>query len=233
MAEIIVALDFDSESQALSIVKLLGGEISFFKVGLELFSRCGIDVVKKIKDMGGEVFLDLKYHDIPNTVKSACRIAIESGVYMYNVHALGGLGLLKEVAEFNREYAYKLGVKPPLLVAVTILTSMGNEDLVKIGINSSVEEEVLKLAELSKEAGFDGVVCSAREVEKIKKEFGSDFLTVTPGIRPLWSLKDDQKRVVTPKEACRKGVDYMVIGRPVTRAENPLEAVKRIKKELL
>ncbi len=232
MSNIIVALDFDSEEKAIGLVKKVIEEVNYFKVGLELFSRCGVSVVEEISNLGGKVFLDLKYHDIPNTVKSAAKVAVESGAFMYNVHAFGGFNLLKEVAEFNKEYAESLGIEKPLLIAVTVLTSMGEEDLKSIGIRSSVEDTVLRLAELAKRAGFDGVVCSAKEVERIKRELGKDFITVTPGIRPLWASKDDQKRVVTPKMAVEKGVDYMVIGRPITRAEDPLEAVRKIKSEV-
>ncbi|ADY72761.1 orotidine 5'-phosphate decarboxylase [Desulfurobacterium thermolithotrophum DSM 11699] len=229
---IIVALDFDSKEKALSLVDRIKGKISHFKVGLELFSRCGIEVVKEISYKNCKVFLDLKYHDIPNTVKSAAKVAVEAGVWMYNIHALGGFEFMKSVAEFNKEYAQKIGVERPLLIAVTILTSMGNEDLKQIGINTDVETEVLKLAELAKKAGLDGIVCSAMEVKKIKENLGEDFLTVTPGIRPAWASKDDQKRIVTPADAVKLGTDYMVIGRPITRAEDPKEAAEKILEEI-
>jgi orotidine-5'-phosphate decarboxylase len=230
---IIVALDFDSREKAISLVEKVKGEINHFKVGLELFSRCGIEIVKEISDKNCRVFLDLKYHDIPNTVKSAAKVAVESGVWMYNIHALGGFEFMKSVAEFNREYAQKIGLERPLLIAVTILTSMGNEDLKQIGINIDVETEVLKLAELAKRAGLDGIVCSAREVKKIKETLGEDFLTVTPGIRPAWASKDDQKRIVTPADAVKLGTDYMVIGRPITRADNPEKVAKKILEEVV
>ena len=225
---IIVALDFDSKEKALSLVDRIKGKISHFKVGLELFSRCGIEIVKEISDKNCRVFLDLKYHDIPNTVKSAAKVAVEAGVWMYNIHALGGFEFMKSVAEFNREYSEKIGIERPLLIAVTILTSMGNEDLKQIGINTDVETEVLKLAELAKRAGLDGIVCSAKEVKKIKENFGKDFLTVTTGIRPVWASKDDQKRIVTPADAVKLGTDYMVIGSPITRADNPEKVAKKI-----
>jgi orotidine-5'-phosphate decarboxylase len=229
---IIVALDFDSKDKALNLVDTVKGKINHFKVGLELFSRCGTEIVREISDRGCKVFLDLKYHDIPNTVKSAARVAIESKVWMYNIHALGGFEFMKSVAEFNKEYAEKIGTPRPLLIAVTILTSMGNEDLKSIGIENEVEIQVLKLAELAKKAGLDGVVCSAREVKKIKENLGSDFLTITPGIRPAWASKDDQKRIVTPKDAKDLGTDYMVIGRPITRAKDPRKAAERILEEI-
>ncbi|WP_163328648.1 orotidine-5'-phosphate decarboxylase [Desulfurobacterium thermolithotrophum] len=230
---IIVALDFDSKEKALSLVEKVKGKINHFKVGLELFSRCGIEVVKEISDKNCKVFLDLKYHDIPNTVKSAAKVAVEAGVWMYNIHALGGFEFMKSVAEFNREYSEKIGVEKPLLIAVTILTSMGNEDLKQIGIAQDVDSQVLRLAKLAKKAGLDGIVCSAREVKKIKENLGEDFLTVTPGIRPAWASKDDQKRIVTPKDAVKLGTDYMVIGRPITRAEDPRKAAERILNEIV
>ena len=229
---VIVALDFDSCERALNLVDTLGDVVNHYKVGLELFSRCGIEVVKEISGRGKKVFLDLKYHDIPNTVKSAARVAIEAGVWMFNVHALGGYDFLKQVAEFNREYSEKLGVKRPLLIGVTVLTSMDENDLRSVGINCSVAEEVLRLAELSKKAGLDGVVCSAKEVRLIKENLGEDFITVTPGIRPTWAARNDQKRVVTPKDAVKLGTDYMVIGRPITGAPDPKDAARKIIEEI-
>ena len=225
---IIVALDFDSAEKALNLVDTVKEYTPYFKVGLELFSRCGTSIVKEISQRNCKVFLDLKYHDIPNTVKSAAKVAIEAGVWMYNVHALGGYEFMKSVAEFNREYAEKVGVKPPLLIAVTVLTSLSDEDLRLVGINSDVDTEVLRLSELAKKAGLDGVVCSAKEVRKIKENLGEDFITVTPGIRPSWAAKNDQKRVVTPKDAVKLGTDYMVIGRPITRSSNPALAIKNL-----
>jgi len=228
---VIVALDFDSEDKALSIVRKLEGKIKIYKVGLELFLR-DCKVVDKLLDFGVEVFLDLKFLDIPNTVCSAARVAIEKEVFMYNVHALGGFDFLKRVADFNAEYSEKLGVRKPVLLAVTILTSMDDRDLKSIGIRDTVDSEVLRLAEITKKAGLDGVVCSAREVRKIKEEFGKDFITVTPGIRPVWAAKNDQKRTVTPSEAVKLGTDFIVIGRPIIKSEDPLAAAERILNEI-
>lgn len=230
--EVIVALDFDRKEKALKLVEELGDSITYYKVGLELFSRAGIGVVRELSERGKRVFLDLKYHDIPNTVKSAAKVAVEAGVFMYNLHALGGFELMREVAEFNREYAEKLGVERPLLIAVTVLTSMKEEDLKEVGIEKPLNEEVLRLAELAKRAGLDGVVCSAKEVRLIKENLGEDFITVTPGIRPLWAAKDDQKRVVTPEMAKELGTDFIVVGRPITRAEEPKKATGMILGEL-
>jgi len=229
---IIVALDFDSAEKALNLVDTVKEYTPYFKVGLELFSRCGTSIVKEISQRNCKVFLDLKYHDIPNTVKSAAKVAIEAGVWMYNVHALGGYEFMKSVAEFNREYADKLGRGAPLVIAVTILTSMDQKEIERVGIEKPLDEEVLKLAELAREAGLDGVVCSAKEVRKIKEYLGEDFITVTPGIRPTWSLKNDQKRVVTPKEATELNTDFIVVGRPITRAQEPKEAALKVLEEI-
>jgi orotidine-5'-phosphate decarboxylase len=230
--ELIVALDFDSKEKALKLVEELGSPVKHYKVGLELFSRAGTEAVKELSKLGKKVFLDLKYHDIPNTVKSAAKVAIEAGVFMYNLHALGGFELMKQVAEFNAEYAEKIGVAKPLVIAVTVLTSMKEDDLKEVGIERSVNEEVLKLAELAKRAGLNGVVCSAKEVRLIKENLGEDFLTVTPGIRPSWAAKNDQKRVVTPRMAKELGTDFIVVGRPITKAPNPKKAAERVIEEI-
>jgi orotidine-5'-phosphate decarboxylase len=233
MAEVIVALDFDSKEKALNLVESLGDAISLYKVGLELFSREGLGVVEELAQRGKRVFLDLKYHDIPNTVKSAARAAIEAGVFMYNLHALGGFSLMKEVAEFNAEYSAKVGLKErPIVLAVTLLTSLDEREIYQLGISSPLEAEVLRLAELAKRAGLDGVVCSPKEVPLIKRHLGEDFITVTPGIRPAWAERNDQKRATTPAEALRLGSDFMVVGRPITASPQPKEAALKILKEL-
>jgi len=230
--ELIVALDFPTLEQALQLVETLGDVVKHYKVGLELFSRCGTQVVRELSNLGKKVFLDLKYHDIPNTVCSAAKVAIESGVFMYNLHALGGLELMRAVARQNRQYAESLGVEPPIVVAVTILTSVDHEELKRVGIELPLEEEVLKLASLAKEAGLNGVVCSAKEVKPIKELLGKNFVTVTPGIRPAWAAKNDQKRVLTPKEAAELGTDFIVVGRPITKAPDPKEAALKVLQEL-
>ncbi|SNR70226.1 orotidine-5'-phosphate decarboxylase [Desulfurobacterium atlanticum] len=229
---LIVALDFPDTLTAMETVDRLKGKVKTFKVGLELFLRGGFEIVEKIHNRGCGVFLDLKFHDIPNTVCGAAKVAIENEVFMYNVHTLGGFDFLKKVADFNREYAEQMGVRRPLLIGVTILTSMDDEDLKTIGIESGVKTVVLKLAENAKKAGLDGVVCSPEEIEMIKKEFGEGFITVTPGIRPDWAAKNDQKRVMTPKEAKKAGADFIVVGRPITRAANVAEAAERVLKEI-
>ncbi|WP_456465193.1 orotidine-5'-phosphate decarboxylase [Desulfurobacterium sp.] len=229
---VIVALDFPDKGTAIETVDKLKGKIRTFKVGLELFLRGGFSVVKEIHSRGCGVFLDLKFHDIPNTVCGAAKVAIENEVFMYNVHTLGGFEFLKKVADFNREYAEKMGVKRPLLIGVTILTSMDENDLKTIGVEGDVESEVLRLAEIAKKAGLDGVVCSPKEIKLIKENFGEGFITVTPGIRPEWAAKNDQKRIMTPSQAKRAGTDFIVVGRPITAAENMEEAAERILKEI-
>ncbi len=229
---LIVALDFPDTMEAIETVDKLKSKIKIFKVGLELFLRGGFDIVKEIHDKGCGVFLDLKFHDIPNTVCGAAKVAVENEVFMYNVHTLGGLDFLKKTADFNREYAEKMGIRRPLLIGVTVLTSMDNDDLKTIGIDKDVKTTVLKFAENAKKAGLDGVVCSPEEIEMIKRELGQGFITVTPGIRPAWAVKNDQKRVMTPFEAKKAGTDFIVVGRPITKSENMNEAAERILNEI-
>jgi len=221
---LIVALDFESKYKALQAVDHLSPEVKLFKVGLELFSSCGPEIVGEIRKRGCEVFLDLKFHDIPNTVEKAARAVSGLGAFMFNVHALGGLDMMKRVKD-------AAGAKSKV-IAVTILTSADENALKKCGINVNIEDEVMNLAALAKEAGLDGVVASAREASRIRKSLGKDFLIVVPGIRPASAASDDQKRVATPREAIEAGADYIVVGRPITAAANPLEEVREILKEI-
>ena len=227
---LIVALDFPSWPEAGKLVKMLP-EVQFFKVGLELYLASRGEAVERLREMGKEIFLDLKFHDIPNTVAQACRQAASQGVRMLNVHAAGGPEMMRQAAAAAREEALGRGCRPPLLLAVTVLTSMNNTDLQQIGW-PGVEETVERLAALAHQAGLDGVVASPREITLIREKCGPDFKIVCPGVRPVWSEAGDQKRIMTPREAFLLGADFIVVGRPVTKAANPREAALKIMKEI-
>lgn len=224
---VIVALDVPNLRDAKQLVKELVWAIRYFKVGKELFTSCGPEVIKMIRDLGGEVFLDLKYHDIPNTVAGSIRAACELGVFMVNVHASGGRKMLQAA----RDEVMKAKSKP-LLIGVTVLTSMKQQDLSEISVNRSIDEQVVHLARLSQSAGLDGVVASGLEAPMIRKACGKEFKIVTPGVRPQWAATDDQQRILTPDQAFQNGADYIVIGRPITKAPNPLDAAKRVLEEI-
>lgn len=224
---IIVALDYAEPAQAMAMVEQLDPARCRVKIGKELFTRGGPQLVEKVVSKGYDVFLDLKYHDIPNTVAGACSAAASLGVWMVNVHALGG----KRMMEAAREAIEKASHKP-LLIAVTILTSMGEEDLREIGLPGSPVDNVARLAKLSHASGMDGVVCSPQEVTMLRSVLPSNFSLVTPGIRPAWSAKGDQTRITTPADAIKNGSSYLVIGRPITADPEPLAALKRIEDEL-
>ncbi len=230
--KIILALDVPNSIQAIQWVDKLKNLISFYKVGKQLFTAEGPDVVKDIKARGCKVFLDLKFHDIPNTVAAASVEAARIGADIINVHALGGYDMMSGAAEAVEAEADRMGIKKPLLIAVTILTSMAQENLAETGILNRLSDEVRALAELAKRAGMDGVVASPQEIGLVREECGDDFIVVTPGVRPSFASKDDQKRIMTPLEAVKAGADYLVIGRPVTKAENPETAVKMIAEEM-
>ena len=226
--KIIVALDYDSADGAGHLVSRLNPALCRLKVGKELFTVAGPGFVSGLVDQGYDVFLDLKFHDIPNTVASACRAAAKLGVWMLNVHALGGRAMLGAAREAIEQSATR-----PKLIAVTLLTSMGQKDLVELGINGEPADVVMRLANLAKECGLDGVVCSARETAVLRKNLGNDFLLVTPGIRPASASLDDQQRVATPLDAIRDGSSYLVIGRPITQASDPLQALEEIHNEII
>jgi orotidine-5'-phosphate decarboxylase len=226
--KIIVALDYDSIDGARNLVSRLNPELCRLKVGKELFTVAGPNFVGGLVDQGYDVFLDLKFHDIPNTVASACRAAAKLGVWMLNVHALGGRAMLGAARE-----AIEQSAKRPKLIAVTLLTSMGQGDLTELGINGEPADVVMRLARLTKECGLDGVVCSPRETAMLRNNLGDDFLLVTPGIRPATASLDDQQRVATPLDAIRDGSSYLVIGRPVTKAPDPLQALEAIHNEII
>lgn len=229
---LIFALDVDCFEDAEKWVKLLHDKVGVFKVGKQLFTRCGSDVVRMIRGEGGEVFLDLKYHDIPNTVAMAGVEACRLGVRMFNVHALGGPEMMRETVAKADAFCPRGSAERPLLLAVTILTSSTEETLRAVGIERPVREMVPRLARLAKEAGMDGVVASPQEVGLIREACGPGFVIVTPGVRPVFASLDDQKRVTTPAEAIAAGADYLVIGRPISAAADPVEAADRILAEI-
>lgn len=229
-APIIVALDFATAAQAQTLVARLSPQRCKLKVGKELFVAAGPTWVKQLIDQGYAVFLDLKFHDIPHTVAAACRAAADLGVWMLNVHALGGRAMLSAAREAVESPGY--AQVRPKLIAVTVLTSMSDSGLAEVGINQSAEETVSRLARLSADSGLDGVVCSAREAARLRAERGAEFLLVTPGIRPHDSAADDQTRIATPTAARAAGANYLVIGRPITQAPDPLAALESINQEL-
>lgn len=223
-SKVIVALDYNQESDALKFVDSVDPSLCRLKVGKEMFTYFGPAFVKKLIERRFEVFLDLKFHDIPNTVASAVRAAAELGVWMVNVHASGGAKMMTAAREILEPY----GSDAPLLTAVTVLTSMDQEQLAAVGIERQVRDQVCLLAQLAGKCGLDGVVCSAQEAPMLRQIMGKDFLLVTPGIRPLNAAVGDQSRVVTPKQAVLNGSSYLVIGRPITRAEDPNEVLRQI-----
>ena len=220
---IIVALDAKSQYDALTIAEQLDPALCRVKVGKELFTHEGPSVVKVLQDKGFEVFLDLKFHDIPNTTAQAVCAAADMGVWMVNVHASGGRKMMETCVE-----RLKAGNYNTQLIAVTVLTSMGREDLAELGLDVEPFEHVKRLATLTKESGLDGVVCSAQEAKMLRETLGADFALVTPGIRPKGSAADDQKRIVTPKQAMLDGSTHLVIGRPITKSENMRQTLKDI-----
>jgi len=229
--KIIIALDVKNKEEAVAIVSGLK-DARTFKVGLELFTAEGPALFKKLKVLRKGIFLDLKLHDIPNTVAGAVRSAVRHGVQMMTIHTSGGREMMTRAAEAARETAEVEKVETPLLLGVTVLTSLKSAELDEVGMKPDVAGQVLRLAGLAKAAGMDGVVCSPQEIKIIRKEHGRDLLIVTPGIRPAWAAAQDQKRIMTPAEAVRKGADYLVIGRPITGAASPQEAFARIVEEL-
>lgn len=231
---IVLALDVDSREKALSLVKELAGHVGVFKVGMQLFNSTGPSIVREINALGGRVFVDLKFHDIPNTVAAAGRVMTRLGCYMFNVHAAGGREMMQALVQDVRTEAQKLGTEEPLTLAVTVLTSINQDQLendmfVK---DMEVKDLVVKWALMAKESGISGVVCSPQEITAIRQACGPDFKIVTPGIRPAWSEANDQKRITTPRQALDMGADYMVIGRPIVKADSPSAAAQKIINEL-
>ena len=225
---VIVALDYPSAEQALALVETLQPASCRLKVGKELFTREGPALVRTLEQAGFDVFLDLKFHDIPNTVAHACEVAADLGVWMLNVHASGGLKMMQAA----RQALEASGESRPLLIAVTVLTSLDDMALAEIGFCESAAVQVVRLAKLAQQAGLDGVVCSALEAEALRQALGPDFLLVTPGVRPAGAASDDQARIMTPADALRAGADYLVIGRPITQAAKPADALSAINKTI-
>jgi orotidine-5'-phosphate decarboxylase len=224
--KIIVALDFADATSALALVERLDPALCRLKVGKELFTVAGPELVRALVARGFDVFLDLKFHDIPNTVAAACRAAAGLGVWMLNVHASGGRRMMMAAQEALNGLETR-----PLLIAVTVLTSMSADDLAEVGVNDAPADQVLRLARLTQACRLDGVVCSAQEASMLRTDLGADFRLVTPGIRPAGVEVGDQRRVMTPAEALRAGASDLVIGRPITAAADPLDALKRIQAE--
>jgi orotidine-5'-phosphate decarboxylase len=224
---IIIALDMDNQKQVLALVKQLDPDRCRLKIGKELFTSYGPKLVKKLQKLGFDIFLDLKFHDIPNTVYKAVRVACELKVWMLTIHSAGGSDMLKAARAAVDESDHK-----PILIAVTVLTSLSDNDMAEQGIQRSAAEQVLRLASLSQQNGMDGVVCSAAEVPSIRQLLSKKFILVTPGIRPAGDEAQDQKRVVTPMEAISAGSNYLVIGRPITQARKPVEKLNLILSEI-
>ena len=228
---IIVALDVGDKEEAFSLVR----ELEFaktFKVGLKLFTAEGPSFLRVLRAKGKDVFLDLKLHDIPNTVSETVKVCTRYGARLMTLHASGGREMMSRAADAARSEAENQRLPKPGLLAVTVLTSLNDRSIQEIGISTDTKEQVIKLAKLAEESGMDGVVCSPWEIEIVKKETGQDFLVVSPGIRPAWSAAHDQKRIMTPSQAIEKGADYIVIGRPIIAAPSPSEAFDKIVREI-
>ena len=229
MNPILVALDVESAARAIALADTLRGSVGGFKIGKQLFTAAGPSMVRELTSRGDRVFLDLKFHDIPNTVAGAVQAAVATGAWMVNVHASGGSAMMEAAAAAAHTTAETLGLPRPLVIAVTVLTSMDNEGLAEIGVARPMLDQVVHLATLAQASGLDGVVASPQEVRAIRSACGSDFQIVTPGIRPAGQQgKDDQARTLTPAQAIAAGSSYLVIGRPITAAPNPREAAESI-----
>ncbi len=223
LSPVIVALDFADEKQTLQFVRRLSPELCQIKIGKELFTATGRHLVEQLVNQGFKVFLDLKYHDIPNTVASACKIAAQMGIWMVDMHAGGGQRMMEAAAEAVSQFQQR-----PYLIGVTVLTSMTQTDLAQTGVDRSIDEQVMHLAKLSQQSGLDGVVCSAQEAVILRDQLGKEFLLVTPGIRLNSKSEDDQRRIMTPKEALAAGSSYLVMGRPITRSAAPVLLLQQI-----
>lgn len=229
---LITALDYPTFDQAKALVEELGDAVTFYKVGMELFYGAGPDIIRYLKEKDKKVFLDLKLQDIPNTVAHSLTVLTRLGADIMNVHAVGGPKMMAEGVKAVREAAKELGKPAPKLIAVTVLTSMDEAQWKPLNYAKPIGEEVLDLAALTKESGLDGVVASPREAAGIRQRCGKDFLIVTPGVRPAWAATNDQSRIATPAAAIANGSTHLVVGRPITKAENKQEAVRKILDEM-
>ena len=231
--KLVLALDVEDIKDAKNLVDELSPYIGTFKVGLQLFCGYGLEIINYIKEKNSNFFLDVKLHDIPNTVEHASYNVIKNGANFFNVHTTGGIEMMKAARKGADEASLRYGTKKPLILGVTVLTSISQEILKnELSNNETIENFVIQLAKNAKLAGLDGVVASAKEIKAIKKELGNDFIVLTPGIRPSWSLTDDQKRVATPSSAIKDGADYIVLGRAITKSDNKIEAIKKVYKEI-
>lgn len=231
--KIIVALDVENAKEAREIIKEIGGEVGAFKIGLQLFTSAGASFVREAVETGNKIFLDVKFHDIPNTVAKASVEAARLGIWMFNLHALGGSEMMRRTNEEVGEFCEKEHLEKPKIIGVTILTSSNQESLSEIGIEREIKSQVVNLAQITAKCGLDGVVASPQEIAEIRENNrDEEFLIVTPGIRPSFATNDDQKRVMTPKQAVELGANYLVIGRPITKAQDKLSAVQKILEEI-
>ena len=229
---LILALDVDDLERVKALVNLLDSEVGMFKVGKQLFTHAGPQAVKLIQGMGGEVFLDLKFHDIPNTVAKAAIEATRLGVKMFNVHASGSLEMMRLTVREVSRVCRQEGLRRPIMLAVTVLTSLNKSDLHRVGVDGEVADQVIRLALLTRQAGMDGVVASPQEVAPIRAACGRRFIIVSPGVRPQRAKRNDQRRVMTPEEAIRARADYIVVGRPIMEAKDPMRAAQEIITEM-
>ena len=229
--KIIVALDTTDISQALALTKLIP-DVGAFKLGLEYFCANGPEGINKISETGIKIFLDLKFHDIPNTVAGAIKASLNMEPYMMTVHLSGGYNMLHRTMEEVKEYCAKNSLKIPLILGVSVLTSIDDNDFTSLGLIGKVEDQVIRLAKLAKDADLDGMVCSAKELKRVKKKMGKNLILVTPGIRPAGGIMNDQKRITTPSQAVSDGADFLVIGRPITEAIDPVQALNNISLEI-
>lgn len=230
--KLIVALDLSNIEDAELLVEKLAPHVGAFKIGMQLFYNEGHRVIAMVTSKGGKVFLDLKMHDIPNTVARACDALVLPGVFMFNVHASGGAEMMRQAAISTRERAKDVGLPKPILLGVTVLTSIDADALHSVNVSAAPAEQVVALARLAQQAGLDGVVASPQEIEAVRAACGPHFVIVTPGIRPSGAAANDQKRTSSPGEAVRAGADYLVVGRPITAADDPVQAAREILAEM-